>query len=178
MDLALIQTSLQTAVQTALGDLAYDVGWKHRDARWRSTRHVLLRVLSAPRKGRDERRYTAEGADDLRERIYGVRTLKIQITCEAQDQDLDESAWAAAEAVSTGLYASDVLTLLDAAGLGVASLSAPASVDYVDAQGRTRSAVWFEATFNTSTSKTGPLIPYVHTIEVIGDPATLTVSDT
>lgn len=168
MDWATIDTALPLAVQTALDDLEADVGWHHKESRWRSATHVRLRVLSVSRKGRDERRTTAVGDDDLRERVYGIRVLRIQITCEAQDQDLAQSAWNTAETVSTGLHESDVATVLETAGLGLASITPPLGVDYMDASGRTRSAVVFDVSLNTHTSQTGPLIPRVKSLEFTG----------
>ena len=169
MDWATIDTAILLAAQTALGDLAYDVGWAHKEARWRSSvGQVQMKILSNARKGRDELRYTAEGDDDIRERVYGVRVLRIQVTCEAQDQDLAQSAWEVAETLSTGLRASDSIAILDTAEIGVASITPPLGVDYPDAHGRTRSAVVFDVAFNAHTSQTGPLIPRVKSVEFEG----------
>jgi hypothetical protein len=156
------------AVRTALDDLAADVGWTHKEARWRSAAHVRLRLLSATRKGRDERRYAPEGSDDIRERVYGVRVLRIQVTCEAQDQDLVASAWDLAERVSTGMHEADVVAVLDTAGIGLASITAPTGVDYMDAHRRTRSAVVFDLALNAHTSQVGPLVPRVKSLEFTG----------
>lgn len=169
MDWATIQTAIVSAAQTALDDPSYDVGWNLREDRWRSLAHVKLRLLSNARKGRDELRYTVEGDDDLREHLYGVRVLRVQFTCEAQDQDLAESAWEIAEAITSGLYETDVREILDTAGIGVSSITSPVGTDYQDTSGRTRSAVTFDVAFNAHTFRTGHLVPNIKKVSFTGE---------
>ena len=161
MDWASIQTALVTATQTALGDPAADVGWTDREARYRDAEHVRLSVLSAGPNGRDERRYTDEGPDDMRERVYGNRRLVISFRCETRDQDLIESALDMADRIAAGMHRSDVEALLDAAGIGVARVESPRQVNAPDGKGAVRSVVVLDVRFNAHTSHTGPLVPYI-----------------
>lgn len=167
MDWNEIQTRIPEAVRTILGD-AFDVGWKDRASRWRNPSHVLLSVLDTPARGRDERRYTAEGPDDVRERVYGVRRLVVQFEVEHQAQSLGESAQATAEALRAGLHRSDVADILEAAGLGVAIVQPGRTVNYPDDSGRWRSVVLFDVFFNAHVSHTGPLVPVIKQIEFSG----------
>jgi len=168
MDWATIQTALPLAVQTALGDLTADVGWTDREARYRAASHVRLSVLSSVPLGREERRYTAEGSDDIRERVYGPRRLVVSIRCETRDQDLISSALQTAEDIAAGLHQSDVEAILDTAGLGVARVEPPRQINAPDGKGKVRSVVVLDVRFNAHGSKTGPLVPYVQAAEIEG----------
>lgn len=169
MDWATLRAAIPLVVQTAAGDPTLDVGWHNREARWRNKRHVRLRVLGLKSKGRDERRYTPEGENDMRERVYGVRVLRVQISCETQDQDLDDSAMSLAEDVAIGLTEAASIAALDSAGVGVATIGDRRPVDYMDEHGRWRSAVVFEVALNGNTSRTGVLIPSIKKIEFTGN---------
>lgn len=163
-----VQTGLIAAVRLALEDADYDVGWTDREARFRDEAHVRLSVLANVSRGRGERRYAADGADDVRERIYDPRRLVVQIRCETRDQDLDESAMAIAERIEQGLKQSDVEALLDAAQIGIAKIEAPTQVNAPDSGGAVRSIAVLDVRFNAHGSKTGPLVPRVRAVEVTG----------
>lgn len=168
MNLADLQTAMVTAIQTALGDLSYDVAWGDREDRWRDSSHVILTMVSVPRRGQDEIRTTPEGSDDVRERVYGIRNPVIQVRCEADDQDLDESAWAIADTITSRLRGTDVVDLLAAADVGIARVGDLIDGSYQDADGRWHSGCVFELFLNTHTSVTGALVPRIKSIEYSG----------
>lgn len=168
MNWATIQTALITAVQTSLGDLSADVGWTDREARYRAPAHVRLSVLANVPLGRAERRYTDEGSDDIRERVYGPRRLVVSFRCETRDQDLISSALQMAEDIAAGLHQSDVEAILDTAGIGVAKVEKTQQINAPDGKGKVRSVVVLDVRFNVGASKTGPLVPYVKAVEVEG----------
>ena len=164
-----IQTAIPAAIQAVVPGL--DVTWRDREGGFRADRHVRLRILSRPRRGVDELRHgdPDPGTGLMRERVYGVRRLTVQVAIETQDQDYDDSAEALAEEIRTGLSGrSDTEALFDAADLGVPTTTEPRSVPYRDPSGRWRSAVVFELWFPTSTSHTGPEIEAVGTVEAAG----------
>lgn len=168
MDFASLQTVLITAVQTSLADNAYDVIWNQRETGWRDPSHVKLTMMANPSRGRDEIRTTPEGDDDIRERIYGIRNPIVQVTCEAQDQDLAEGAWQIANTIVTRFRGNDIVDILSLSDVGVARIGDMVKSDYMDMHGDWRSAVTFELFLNTHTSLTGALIPYIKAIEFSG----------
>lgn len=161
------QTAIVDAIRLVLG-ASYDVGWTQRAQGWTAPANVRLRVVSRPRRGVDETRLSAEGANDVRERVYGVRSLRVQVTCETLDQDLADSAHETADVLVAGLNRSDVEATLEAAGLGVPRTTTPIEADYQDDHGDWRSAVVFECWFPTHRTHTGPLVPIVHQVEFAG----------
>lgn len=169
MEWATVQTALVTAVQTALGDLTADVTWADRTTGWRQPLHVKLQVLAYVGLGRHERRYTDEGADDIRERIYQPRRLVISFRAETRDQDLVSSALEAAERISAGLDRTDVEDILATAGLGIARVEQVRQVNAPDDKGKVRSVAVLDVRFNAATSLTGSLVPWIKAVEFSGE---------
>lgn len=162
------QTAIVSAIQTILG-ASYDVAWGQVAQGWTQPANVRLRVLSRQAHGVDEVRYFPEGPNDLREKIVGQRTLRVQVTCETLDQDLVDSAHETADVLVAGFQRSDVEAILAADSLGVPRTTTPIDVDYQDEHGDWRSAVVFEAWFPASRTHVGPLVPIVHKVEFRGD---------
>lgn len=165
MEWSTIQTALIEAVQTAVGDSTYDVLWTDRENAWRESAHVKLQVLSLPQLGRGERRYSSNDDGTMDERIYMPRRLVIQFLCEAQDQDLIDSALPIAETISARFQSSDIESILDTACIGVAQIGEIRQVN-APARGhnRVRSLAVFDVTFNAHTSIAGPTIGYVESV--------------
>lgn len=166
-----VQTAIPEAIKLILGDQGFDVDWGPKTARWRDGgRHVLLSVQNRTRIGTDEKRY-AEGADpdDVVERVYGVRRLVVQVQVETDDQDLDANASELGDVIATGLSRTDVLAVLEAAGLGNPRVQPQQRGDYRDEHGDTRSGVVFEIWFNTHRTHVGATIPRIRAAEVGGE---------
>lgn len=154
MNLAAIEARIAEAVRLVLG-AAVDVQAYDRESRWRAALNVKYRILNAPARGRDERRYDPVTET---ERVVGVRRLVVQFTIETQAQAFAASAWASAESLRTGFHSTDVQNILRVAGLSVASTGTPLNVDYLDEHRRTRSAVVLEVFFGVTsrfTAETG-----------------------
>ncbi len=173
-----VQAAILEAVSTIMADATYDVDWEKRRARWRNASgHVLVTRLSQARKGVDEVRTSLVGSggpvpvyNDLRERVYGVRVLRLQFTCVTDDQDLADSAHEIADRIIAGFSFHDVEAILDAADIGVPRCTEPRDISFFDDAGDERSAVVFEAAFNTSRTQTNPtLLPRVKAVEFSGE---------
>lgn len=163
-----LDTTLIAACRLVLGE-EYDVVWEARDTGWRDRGGcVYLSSLGRSTIGVDEPRATAVGATDVQERIYGVRTLRVQVMCEADDQDPEDSAEEIAEALAAGFHRTDVETLLDDENLGGVRVQPRRRIDGPSQHGDTRSIWAFEVWFNTSRTQAGPLVPVVGAVEHTG----------
>lgn len=163
-----IQTALVAAVRLILDDDEYDVGWGRRSAEWRAESHTVISYVSTARRGVDERRYADVGTDDMRERVYGNRVVRVQFTVHTDDQDVAESAHEIAGRLVAGFSRSDVAELLDSEDLGGIRPQDPIDASYVDEHGDERSVAVFEVWFNTHRTHTGTVIPRVKALEYSG----------
>lgn len=138
---------------------------------WRAERAVTLRVASITRLGIDERRASQATATNLRERIYGNRTLRIQMIVDTNDQDLLDSAQEQADLILAGFMRSDVETLLMRSDLGVPVAGPVLVTNAPDAHGDERSIAIVDLVFPWSRCLTGGLVPLLDAVEIGTQPA-------
>lgn len=168
MNWAGIDSALIEVIRTASGISDLDVYWVEQPQGWRSDVHVRLDPIAFVGQGRDETRQATVGTQ-VQQRVYGVRSLTVQVTCETQAQGLAGSAWALADDISTGLYREDTRDLLNNdAELGVATLGGVTQATYTDKHKRRRSAAVFPVTFNAQTTRMGRLIDFIGSVGYSG----------
>lgn len=161
-----LDTALIASVRLILDDETYDVTWQDRRTGWRDAGgHVSILPLSVLRRGVDERRVDADG----QERIYGVRNVRVQVTCETDDQDVGADAMDLAETLAAGFHRTDVEALLDAADLGGVAVQPTRIVNYPDAHGDQRSAAVFEVWLNTHRTHLGAVLDTIGSVEYEGE---------
>jgi len=157
-----VQSTIIACVRLILDDPTYDVHWVDLTSKWVSdASHVELQVVSIPKIGVDERRTTPEGSPEghyVRERIYGNRSLRVQITCNTSNQNLEESGQELAETICAGFARSDVEALLSAASLGIPAPQGVRVANSRSSHGDIRSIAIAELWFPWSRSQTGGLI--------------------
>lgn len=158
-----IQTGMIAAVRAAARTPGLDVYWTERTNAWHADAEVKLDVVSFEGIGVDEPRRTIldEGIQD---RMYGVRTLRIQFTCEVQHQTLGASAMFLADQVMSGLRSTPARAALMSANVAPALTSVARAIPYTDDHGRRRSVVVFDILFNTSTTIVFDVDPWTEEI--------------
>ena len=166
-----IETDMPSVIQAAAADANLQVEWEHTTAVFRDDLYVDLSFVSIAGAGRDERRGTVN-AEDITERVYGVRLINIQIKVDSQDQPFN--ALEVASKIKAGLYSQAVRDLLVEMGLGLSTVSDPRYVPYRSAHDRMRGSAVLEAVFNADTTVTLPAIPFVD--RVSGDSPDLGLS--
>lgn len=165
-----VQEIVIECVRIILDNPSADVRWYDRTNEWvEDSAHVEITVLSIPRVGVDEKRTSPEGATNVRERIYGNRTLKLQIVCNTSDQDLLDSGQELADQIGTGFNRSDVSDLLASVDLGVPRSTPVRAINAPDAHGDQRSIGAIELWFPWSRSQRGGLLGTIGTIAYTGD---------
>ncbi len=163
------ETLMIACVRLIMDDPDYDAIWLKRTTGWRTeSGKVAINVLSVSRIGVDETRHADEGSDDVRERTYGNRTLRVQFTCESDDQSPESSGMEIAEVLGAGFMRSDVLALLEADDVGNPRPQTPIDVSY-ESDDTERSAAVIEIWFNASRIGAGPLVPIILAAEVSGE---------
>ena len=162
MDLASLQTTLITAIETAAGETSdtLSVYWADGPQRMRKPRSVRIMPVSLRRFGTAEKRHTEVG-DQLQERVYGFRQLVLQLAVETDAQTLSLSALGLADQIQTGLRRRDVLATLSAIQFGLAEIRAVGAANYSSSHGRTKSAVVLELVLNTATAIQGELVDWI-----------------
>ena len=128
---------------------------------------VTVQLLSAPRQGHDERRLARAG-NQVRERVYGNRSLRVQFTVNTNKQTFAQTALEVADDLTAGLSRSDVSDILEARDLGVPVCSPVRQVNAPDAHGDVRSIAVFEAVFPSSRRHTGALVDRIDAVNVTG----------
>ena len=171
-----VQETLIACVRTIIGSGA-DVRLYDKQSMWvDDTAHVEITILSMPRIGVDERRVTAEG-DSLRERIYGNRSLRVQMLCNTNDQDLAQSGQELADSIVAGFMRTDVEEALALVDLGVPRSLPVRTSNARDDHGDTRSIGIVELWFPWSRSQTGGLIGTIGQVDYTGTIDNLTPPD-
>lgn len=164
-----LDTALIASVRLILDDPEYDVTWQDRRTGWRDAGgHVSILPLSVLPRGVDEKRVDATTGQ---ERIYGVRNVRVQVTCETDDQDPGSDAMDLAETLAAGFHRTDVEALLDAADLGGVVCQPRRVVNYPDKHGDQRSAAVFEVWLNTHRTHLGAILDTVGSVEYGGEVA-------
>lgn len=166
-----LQETIIACVRLILGDPSFDVRWYDKRSAWVSdTGHVEIVQLTTPRFGVDEQRLEPIGQDGatLQETIYGNRQLRLQFTCNTNDQDLDESGPELAESLVAGFSRHDVEELLAAVHVGVPRSQGTRVVNAPDAHGDERSIGVVELWFPWSRSQEGGKIKSIATVHYTG----------
>lgn len=166
MDWALIRSTLQTVVSTALGGAPVRWAGVGATSGWASAASAELMLRSLTISGRDEDRWTYNGDGTITRYVFGNRTLNVQIKVETNAQTLEDSAHAQAEAVVLALYGG--CADLSAANLGLGTVRTVRSADYCDCDGRQISAVILEAAFNTTSYQLCETIDRIEKTTAIG----------
>lgn len=167
-----VQETILEAVRTIMGDPAFDVRWYDRKSEWVSDDgHVEITVLNIPRFGVDERRLTPQAGDPntFDETIFGNRSLRLQLTCNTNDQDLLDSGQELAETIAAGFSRHDVEIALAAVHLGVPQSQGVRVINAPDAHGDIRSIGVVELWFPWSRAQAGGTVGTIGTIDYSGE---------
>lgn len=162
------QEAVIQCVRLILNDPSADVRWYDRASTWvNDSAHIEITVLSIPRVGVDEPRHVAEGLN-LRETIYGNRTLKLQLVCNTNDGDFLDSGPELADRIVAGFMRSDVEAVLQGAHLGVPRSVPVRTINAPDAHGDIRAIGAVELWFPWSRADRAGLLNTIGTIAYTG----------
>lgn len=168
MNWAGLDAGLIAAIREAAGDPNLPVFWQEQPQGWRADTHVKLDLIGFGTVGPGEIRRVVS-ATQIQQRVYQVRTLTLQVTCETQSQTLANSSLALADDISAGLRREDVRDLLNTSvDLGVATVGGITHASYTDGHKRRRSASVFPVTFNAQTTRAGRLIDFIRSVSYEG----------
>lgn len=164
-----LESDLDAIVKLIRSDVT--IGTKSDDGidAWKNDeQEVTYALLGYRRQGVDERRTALEG-EDIRERIYGNRTLRIQFTVNTNKQTFENTALEIADDLIAGFNRTDVEDVLAAHELGVPVCTDPREITLVDAHKDGRSVAVFEAAFPASRRTGGPLITRIKRVVSAGN---------
>lgn len=167
-----VQTRLIEAMEMAAG-VGIKASWNRRESAWREKKFIKLDVLNIERVGHTEilRVYDSD-EDKLIEVARNLHVLVVQVSAESQSQELADTALAIASRVRSRLALAEVRTLIEDAGLAVATAGTIVNTSYVDPSdvGRHVSRATFDLRLNvTSDEVASVLTDYIDSVSVRGE---------
>lgn len=157
-----MDSAIVNAIRIAAGDPALTVVAKRGPVGWTPARLVEYRIASIARAGLDDERVTAiEGTDDVRETVRGVRVYSVEIVCYTASHDVTASALDLAEAIAIGLQSEEATEALDAANLGLGTISDVVEIPLLGRLADFESCASITVALHATRERVGRLVPFV-----------------
>lgn len=167
IDWANFQTTLVAEVGSAYTPGGLNVFWRDVPQDWLEYPWCMLAILSVGNIGQDEQRFAYDSdLDQNNQSDVGHRRVVVQFTVRSRSQDLANSAWEIADVVRLRLRDDLRREALSAVGFSLGPITPANTVEFVDEDNRTVSAVVFDVTFLAMSVDVARDAGYIATAEI------------